>query len=69
MNLTGENLLTLAIVAVAVAYLVHRAWSSFRGQSRGGCGACANCPSQTAQQEPQVLSVDSLLEPLRRPGQ
>jgi len=62
-----ENLLTLGIVALAVSYLLRRAWTTFFGKQPGGCGACATCPSQAKANEPQVIGIDSLFDAASRP--
>jgi hypothetical protein len=61
MNVSGENLLALSIVVVAVAYLARRTWGVLAGKRRGGCGACAGCPSEQADSVRQVISVESLI--------
>lgn len=66
MTLSAENLLTLAIVTLAVGYLTRRAWTVIAGKRQGGCGRCAQCPGSATNAEPQVLSVESLLEPVRK---
>jgi hypothetical protein len=62
MTVSGENLLVLAIVAVAVIYLARRTWGVLAGKRRGGCGTCASCPSERSDAGPQVISVESLLQ-------
>jgi hypothetical protein len=73
---SADELLTLAIVAVAAGYLARRAWGVFARKRSGGCGSCAGCSSdQTAVNphsqafnpqvfSPQVFSIDQLLEPI-----
>ncbi|HEY4311474.1 MAG TPA: FeoB-associated Cys-rich membrane protein [Pirellulales bacterium] len=64
MQLSTDEIVTLAIVALAAGYLLRRAWGVVMSKRRGGCGTCASCPAQAAGAEPQVLSVDSLLKPV-----
>ena len=61
MPLTIENLLVLAIVSVATAYLARRAWTTLLGKRKPGCGACATCPATGVEEAPQVISVETLI--------
>jgi hypothetical protein len=65
MQFSIDEIVTLAIVALATGYLLRRAWGVVMTKRRGGCGSCASCPGQMAGAEPQVLSIDSLLKPVR----
>jgi hypothetical protein len=65
MQFSSDEIVTLAIVALAAGYLLRRAWGVVMSKRRGGCGTCASCPAQVAGTEPQVLSIDSLLKPVR----
>jgi hypothetical protein len=62
---TADQIVTLAIVALAAVYLLRRAASTLMTRRTRGCGTCGNCPAQSAgvNAEPQMLSVESLLEP------
>ena len=64
-SVTADQIVTLAIVALAVGYLLRRTWGVLASKRQSGCGACGSCPAQAAgtSTEPQVLSVESLLEP------
>ena len=65
-SVTADQIVTLAIVALAVGYLLRRTWGVLASKRQSGCGACGSCPAQAAAREhlsPQVLSVESLLEP------
>lgn len=44
--ITPDNLLVLAIIALAVAFLLRRVWRRLRprpGASTGGCAGCGGC--------------------------
>ena len=56
MNIPWQDTATLALVAVAVIYLVWRLRRLGRGQHRTGCGTCPNCPEPSGQT--QLISID-----------
>lgn len=39
-----QELVTLAVAAVAGGYLAWRGWQTLRGRKQGGCGSCGSCP-------------------------
>ena len=45
MNIDWQNLLTLGLIAVAIAYVARRFWRLARGKQRTGCGTCPDCPA------------------------
>jgi len=67
MHLDAENLAVFAIVTLAAGYLGQRAWRVLAGKRRG-CGTCAHCPTQ-APNDPQVVSVEGLVDSLRGKAQ
>ena len=43
MNELMQYILTAAIVALAVGYVLRRTWRLLRGKSLGKCGGCSKC--------------------------
>lgn len=43
----AQHIVTLAILLLAAAYLVRRAWRRLSGQRAGGCGPCSRCDGAT----------------------
>lgn len=54
MNEVVQYTLTGAIVALAVGYVLRRAWRLLRGKSLGKCGGCSKCSTSP------VVSLESL---------
>ena len=60
MNAIFENLIVLAVVAAAVAYLARVAWQTVARRRAAACGGCENCPSASANNAPRVVEIGSL---------
>jgi hypothetical protein len=45
-----QELIAILIALVAVAWLVRRGLEVLRGDQRGGCGTCVDCPGETARE-------------------
>jgi len=60
-----QNLIVLAVVVAATAWLAYRAYATFANKRKAGCGACSNCPVEAAPCEPQVISLETLIAPKR----
>ncbi len=54
MNELMQLMLTTAIVAVAGAYVIRRAWRLVRGRSGATCGGCGKCSAAT------IVPIESL---------
>jgi FeoB-associated Cys-rich membrane protein len=63
MTLDWQNLIALALVVAAAAYLGWRGWLVL-ARRKGGCGACASCPAE----QPQTIAGKPLvtLEAIKR---
>jgi len=54
-----QNLIVLAIVAIAACYLARVMWRSI-ALKKSGCGGCGTCPSNTAAKEPHLVGIQPL---------
>jgi hypothetical protein len=61
-----QNLIVLTVVAVAAGWLAYRAYATFANKRKAGCGACSNCPVETAASEPQVIGLETVIAPPRQ---
>ncbi len=66
MNLQADNLIALAVVGAALAYLGRRAWLTLAGKRRGGCGSCGNCPVQASQAGSNLIGLEALAESAKK---
>jgi len=57
MTLDWQNLIVLAIVAGATAYVARMVWSSIFARKASACGGCRNCG--TIQKPGEVFSIAS----------
>ena len=57
MNWDWQNLIVLAMVAVAAGYVVRLTWTSVLARRQSACGNCRNCGSED--QPRDVFSITS----------
>ena len=65
MNLNWQEVVTIALVGIALVYLSYRIWLVAMGARSAGCGpnTCKSCPSSADTvngQEKQFVSLDQL---------
>jgi len=71
MNFDWQNILALALVAGAVAYLARLGWKTFSARKAGGCGTCGSCSSAGGPQQAKdaaagpIVSLDELVDSAR----
>jgi hypothetical protein len=56
-ELDWQNLIALAIVAIAGLYLARQAWITFARKKSGACGSCASCPASATASEPSIVQL------------
>jgi hypothetical protein len=56
MNADWQNMVALALAAIAVVYVIYRLWGINRGKQRTGCGSCSACPEPEDPSE--LVSID-----------
>ena len=64
-----QNLIALAAVALAVAYLARAGYRVMARPKGSGCGACGSCPATKAVSEtapPGLVSLETLRESAAR---
>ena len=68
MNLDGQDIAALVLVALAGFYLAYKAWGILT-RKHSGCGSCSQCPTEEddikTAGEKQMVPVDSLVEAAR----
>jgi hypothetical protein len=52
-----QDILVILIVLVAAAFLVRRMWQAMTKRRSGACGACSNCPSNSAAKTPALVNI------------
>jgi hypothetical protein len=57
MSADGQFLTVLAVILVAVVYLLRRGWLILAGKG-GGCSSCAKCSTPEEQNLVQIDSLD-----------
>lgn len=57
MNLDWQNLIVLAIVAGAAAYIARLGWASFVARKASACGGCRNCAADKNPRD--VFSIEA----------
>ena len=70
MNLDWQDVVTIGLVGLAIAYLSYRTWKVVLGERSAGCSTntCKSCPSGTNignVQEKPFVSVDQLSQRTR----
>jgi len=70
MTFDWQNILALALVAAAVAYLARLALATMRVRKAAGCGTCSSCssttdPANADKAAGQIVSVDELVDSAR----
>jgi hypothetical protein len=59
-ELDWQNLIALAIVAIAGLCLARQAWITFARKKSGACGSCASCPASAPANDQQVIQLKPL---------
>ena len=69
MNLDGQDIAALVLVALAGLYLAYQAWMVLI-KKHSGCGSCSQCPTEEdeiqSSRKKQIIPVDSLVEGARK---
>lgn len=58
MTLDWQNIVALALVAVAAAFVFRSMWKAVRGKKSGGCGSCGSCGTPK-----DVVTIDLVKRP------
>lgn len=65
MNLDGQDITALVLVALAGLYLAYKVWMILT-KRHSSCGSCSQCPTEEDEiktgREKQIVPVDSLVE-------
>ena len=68
MPLPAQDLIALALVALAAAYVVRRLFRSFAPKPGAGCASgCASCPSSQGTGPDSIVPLDTLTRANGRP--
>ena len=59
MSFDSQNLIVLALVALAGCYLARSLWRTI-AQKKSGCGGCGSCPNNATAIQPQVIGIQPL---------
>src|SRR3954447_2222591 len=68
-QLSMQDILAILIVLAAAAFLSRRMWQALTRRRSGACGACSNCPSNSASKTPSLVTLSPNLshaKPQRR---
>gem|GEM_PF-7096488 len=62
--MTGDlqNLMALAVVALAAWYIVRRGWTMLQRRTPAGCGSCGGCPEASHGPAGPLVTREELLK-------
>ena len=56
-----QDILAITIALAAATFLLWRMWQASVKRKSGACGACSNCPSNTAEKTPALVSISPIV--------
>jgi hypothetical protein len=60
-----QDFLAILIVAIAAAFLAHRAWRRLIRRSGHACGSCAGCAAGPKSQVHQLVTISTAIQQVK----
>ncbi len=62
-----QDIVAILIAVAAGAFLARRGWLHFTRRKAGACGACSNCPSNSAATPANLVTIAPIVSHAKAP--